>query len=230
MANCINCGADLTDGEQYIEEEPVEPEYVEEYGEQLEIPAEFDEPLPDGDLAPDDDYEVPEETAEEPIEEYQESVGEPPKEPIENFMDEPLEEEVAEPIVDDIGMEEPILEPAPEIGAELPAEHDEHKQCPGCGIYVDINDTVCPVCDTVFENIGSSVSDDEIEIPSEDEEMAGFGIEAEPEMAETEPDTVEAVDEITVPEASGDHVECPSCGADLEAGTKVCPVCEYPIE
>jgi RNA polymerase subunit RPABC4/transcription elongation factor Spt4 len=101
-------------------------------------------------------------------------------------------------------------------GEELPVEHEEHKKCPGCGIFVDLNDTICPICDTEF-TAPKPISDMEIEVPSEADEMAGF--EAETSM-----------DKITVPKELASQVECPSCGASLKGGTKACPVCEYPLE
>ena len=121
---------------------------------------------------------------------------------------------------------------------------------------LDLEDTICPVCDTEFAAVESPVQDDDIKIMTEEDELSGLGleeellpdddlieeldIEAEPEMegaelaeeiAATDPiEPEEPVDEATVPEEGADSVECPSCGADVEAGTAACPVCEYPLE
>ena len=199
MANCINCGVDLTDGEQDIEEDYPEEEHYEEPM-AVEEPAEvYEEP-----------YEEPVEDLEVPVETYEEPVEEPIIEP--------------EPVAE---IEESVPEPEPPVeaegpGAELPTEHEEHKQCPGCGIFVDLEDAICPVCDTEFGAVETiepeSVADEDIEILSENDELAGLGIEAEP-----------SVDDVTVPEESAEHVECPSCGADVDKGTELCPVCEYPL-
>jgi len=67
------------------------------------------------------------------------------------------------------------------------------------------------------------VQDGDIEILSEEDELSGLAIEAEPEA----PD---AIDGITVLEEGANHKECPSCGADVDAGVTACPVCEYPLE
>ena len=149
--------------------------------------------------------------------------------PIRKREPEPTPEEPAEDM--DIAEPEPQIEAAPELevpqesdipepeaetqpeihshGEELPVEHVEHKKCPGCGIFVDLDEKICPVCDTEF-------GVESISVPSIEEEM---------EQLTSEP----TIDDITVPDASAPHMECPSCGADLEAGTKICPVCEYPL-
>ena len=106
---------------------------------------------------------------------------------------------------------EPEIPAEPELshGEELPTEHVEHKKCPGCGIFVDLDEKVCPVCDTEFA----------VESPRKttiEEEMAN--IEAE-----------RSADDQPLPKDSGQHIACPSCGADIEKGTKACPVCEYPL-
>jgi len=231
MANCINCGVELADEEGMGSEEYAEEDYPEE-------------PVPEA--LPETYEELPYEEIEEVHEvDYQEEILEEPitEEDIEDF-DTGLEPEPA--ISDDIPEETPELEelvediesvptsasepikPVPAVpepegpGAELPVEHEEHRECPGCGIFVDLEDSICPVCDTEFEAVGPSISDEEIDIQSEEEELSGFGVEAEPEP-------VEPVDEITVPEEDAEHIECPSCGADVAAGTPNCPVCEYPL-
>ncbi|MFO7618101.1 MAG: zinc ribbon domain-containing protein, partial [Thermoplasmata archaeon] len=210
MEMCINCGVELIppeeDEETAEEEEEVQenllPEEEEDTGylDKLDLPARRHADMP-----------VRKREAPAPVE------PEPIEEPVPDL--EIPEEPAAEPEI----LEEPATEPeaaaAPEIhshGEELPVEHEEHKKCPGCGIFVDLNDRICPVCDTEF------APEPEVDVLSEDEELARLGddeIVAEP-----------TIDDITVPDSSAPHVECPSCGADLEAGTKQCPVCEYPLE
>lgn len=260
MANCINCGIELADDGLHGEANYPEEEYYEEpvqdvYEDELEVPAEFDEPL----LEETDSYEI-EGELEVPVE-----LDEPLPEEPEEFVEEPVEDEPVEEPVEELPSDETPMEeapepdiaepeapePAPEIGAELPTGHEEHRECPGCGIFVDLEDTICPICDTEFSTAEPSVQDDDIEILSEDDELSSLGLEvelgleAEPEVEDAESDLVEElnleaesesvepeepVDEATVPEEGTDNVECPSCGADVEAGTAVCPVCEYPLE
>ena len=226
MANCINCGVEFAEDGRNVEAHDTEEDYDEPVSDEMEIPDEFDEPLPEES----DSYEVEDEL--EIPDEFDEPL---PEEPVEaELVDELMEEapietaepeiaEVPEPEVPESKIAEPeVPEPAPEIGAELPTEHEEHRECPGCGIFVDLTDTICPVCDTEFDAV-TSVQDDDIDILSEEDELSNLGLDAEPEQ-------VEAVDEVTVPEEGADSVECPSCGADVEAGTAACPVCEYPLD
>ena len=110
--------------------------------------------------------------------------------------EEPVMEEPAPPEEKELP---PPSEEEDDLGAELPTEHEERKKCPGCGISVGLEMTECPVCDTPF---------DESEIPVESEIEIPI-IEAEPIETETE-----KVD-----------VECPSCGATLEAGSTKCFLC-----
>ncbi len=241
MANCINCGVEFDEDGRLIEapdeeyyEEPVQDDYLEEG-----VPAEFDEPLPE-ELPSDDDLmeelEIPSEFDEPLPEEPQEFVEEPVEdEPMEETPIEDVEPEAEPEVPVEPELEAPEPEAEPETGAELPTDHEEHKECPGCGIFVDLVDTICPVCDTEFDAVEPSVQDDDIEIISEEDELSGLNLELEPDSASVEPDPdsvelEEALDEITAPEEGAENIECPSCGADVEAGTVSCPVCEYPLD
>ncbi len=255
MANCINCGIELAeDGSHAIDDHPEEEYYEEPVQDEMEIPTEFDEPLLEA-----DSYEIEEPLPDDDLIEELEL----PVESDEPLPEEPVEPEVpveaVEPEVSGLEAPEPEApEPVPEIGAELPTEHEEHKECPGCGIFVDLSDTICPVCDTKFDAVEQPVQEADIEIMSEEDELSGLDLEAEPESVElvdelsdldleAEPEMEgtelaeeitatgpiepeEPVDEATVPEEGADSVECPSCGADVEAGTAICPVCEYPLD
>ncbi|MCK5024669.1 MAG: hypothetical protein KAR56_03540, partial [Thermoplasmata archaeon] len=206
MANCINCGADFTDDEQYMEDEyPAEESYEEPAAVEMPVQEVYEDEL-------------------ELSDEFDESLSE------EEVADQVPGEEFPEPTIptDSQEPEEPISMLPLEIGTELPTEHEEHKQCSGCGIFVDLKESICPVCDTEFDVVDPSVPDEEIEIQSEEDELSGFGVEVEPDSDVIESE--ETPDEITVPEEGTDHVECPSCGADVEAGTASCPVCEYPLD
>ncbi|MCK4266928.1 MAG: hypothetical protein KAX31_06580, partial [Thermoplasmata archaeon] len=219
MPKCINCGIQLIEGEEdeYAEEEPV-------------IPAE-EPPL---------EVEVVEEIYEEEVGEFEEAGPMAEAIPAEEGMPVDLPEDIyevpEEPPTEDVP--EPALEaptelyaPAeePSIGDELPTEHEEHKKCPECGIFVDMDATICPTCDASFEP-APSVSDAEIEVPSEDDELDAFGeplVEDEPiEEAETAEEPV--VEEVPEEPAEEPIVEEPTIEAAPEdmAG----PEPEAPIE
>ncbi len=93
-----------------------------------------------------------------------------------------------------------IPEEADDLGTELPTEHEEHKKCPGCGIFVDEGTIECPVCDTVFDGAVSPIEED-VEIP----------------IIEAEPETETPAGEV--------HIDCPECGASLEADSEECFLC-----
>ena len=207
----------------------------------LEVPEEYTE-LPEEDTGlPEEDTES---TEDEVYNEIDEVVPDDPVTETPPEADSVIEEASIEPEQASQSIPAPVPVEPREIGTELPVGHDEHKQCPGCGIYVDLEDVICPVCDTEFAAIGESIPDSEIEILSEEEELANLGVDVDEEDAELaveEPLPVDSLEpekpiEAAVPESSSDEVgattriECPSCGADLDAGTATCPVCEYPIE
>ncbi|MDD4307177.1 MAG: zinc ribbon domain-containing protein [Thermoplasmata archaeon] len=203
MAVCVNCGTDL-------QEEPDEDEA--EQGEQVEeglMPQEDEGTADQYSLLTEKplQYDLPSKKAPEPKEDL--TVPEPPKKAAEPPKKAPARRPEPAPAP-------PKKEETPHHGEELPVGHEEHKKCPGCGIFIDITDKVCPICDTEFA-VPAPISDTEIEVPSEEEELGALK-------------SGQSMDDITVPEKSGKHVECPSCGASLEAGTKACPVCEYPID
>jgi RNA polymerase subunit RPABC4/transcription elongation factor Spt4 len=218
MAMCINCGTEL-----------VEPENDEETDEEESVDEDL---LPEQEESILDQYNL---LSKKPLQ-YEMPSGEQPQEE--------LPEDIASDLLDDetpLEVDEELEVPPPEIpkkpqqakaappapaakapehfthGEELPIEHEEHKKCPGCGIFVDLSDTVCPICDTEFA-APKSIPDKDIEVPSEEDEMANLG--------PTEP----SMDNITVPKESASNKECPSCGASLEGGMKACPVCEYPLD
>ncbi len=223
MAVCINCGGQLTDeeepapGEDEVEEKllPKEESVKDQYNLLTEKPLQYG--MPSDDVPPEEVQDIlPEEALQDA----------PPVEEPADFADQEIPE-----IPEDAAEEAPAVQPkAPEAkpehfehGEDLPIDHEEHKKCPGCGIFIDVNDTVCPICDTPLTQpepeMPEPVKDAEIEVPSEEEELAGL------DLAEPAPD----IDNITVPKENGEQIECPSCGASLEPGTKACPVCEYPL-
>jgi len=207
MAVCINCGTQLIEEEEPApgEEEGVEEDLLPEPAE--EMPPEVPEIMPDGTY-----QDVPPE-------------GQPPEEPLPEEPSTELPPETEEPLE---GEAEAATPAHYKHGEDIPLDQEQHKKCPGCGIFVELTDTVCPICDTPFAPAEPvvepaaepPVKDAEIQIPSEEEELAGLDL--------TQPEAT--IDSITVPKESGDQIECPSCGASLEPGTKSCPVCEYPLE
>jgi RNA polymerase subunit RPABC4/transcription elongation factor Spt4 len=204
MTICINCGTDLIEqeeGEESTEEDAVDENLL---------------PEEEGNVL--DQYNL---LSKKPLQ-YEM----PSKEISEDIADDLLDEGALEA---DETLEVPPPEiskkqksaPAPAVkapehfthGEELPVEHEEHKKCPGCGIFVDLSDTICPICDTEFA-APKQIPDREIEVPSEEDELANL----------------EPMDSITIPKDSASNKECPSCGASLEGGMKACPVCEYPLD
>jgi hypothetical protein len=288
MAMCINCGTEL---EFEKEEEPGA-----ELDEEEEAEDELEEEVPEEVADEKVDEEILEttrpmkgkkiETAPEPAEEIPEDIPEAPadEEPV-------TEEEVPEPPEE---AEEPVLlkpipppkaeKPAPPKkkktpGDELPVDHEEHKKCPACGIYVEQDAIACPVCDATFD--AKPVPDKEIEVPSEAEELENLGgplvKDAEIEGVQTNgkyvdiPDSTESSESVeaeiaalaeeeangkTCPEcgaimqpgkkcpvcgngaaalsepepAKEGEIDCPSCGAAINASDEICPICEYPIK
>jgi predicted amidophosphoribosyltransferase len=217
MAICINCGTELMEPEE--EEETREEEAVDEGL----LPEEEENVLDQYNLLSQKplQYEMPSEKS--PQEEMPEDIAS-------DLLDEGTSLEIDEtlevppPEIPKKAQPAPVSAPAvkaPEHfthGEELPVEHEEHKKCPGCGIFVDLNDSICPICDTEFA-VPKPIPDKEIEVPSEEDELANL-----------EPMTETSIDNITVPKDSPSQIECPSCGASLESGTKACPVCEYPLD
>ncbi|MDO9538158.1 MAG: zinc ribbon domain-containing protein, partial [Thermoplasmata archaeon] len=200
MAICINCGTNL----------------IGEAGEDDEF---MDEEIPEEDIPLDETME-----AEMPVDEfpqYDENgtmpdiIDDIEQKDMEIPPEMQAEEDMFLPPEGDIQTEEDVFLPQePEMqaeadmppetkfthGEELPTEHEEHKKCPGCGIFVELTDTICPICDTEF-----GVEAISAEVPSEETEMENI-------------------------DAKTPRGECPSCGAELESGTKSCPICEYPID
>jgi hypothetical protein len=222
MAICINCGTELIAED---EEEPAESAEEEPTDEQeISVHDQYDllseKPLQYG-LPTGESPEIPEEVPEEPInpEEVPEIPEEEPEEPIIPEEVPEIPEEAPEvPAIPEETKTLPLAEPEHHLhGEELPVEHEEHRKCPGCGIFVDITDTVCPICDTeLAPEKPKAVDDKDIDIPTEEEELANLDL--------TEP----TMDNITLPDSPAE-IECPSCGASLQAGTKSCPVCEYTL-
>jgi len=232
MENCINCGVELaepTEEDMYSEDEQVDedllPKEDTSYLDNIDLSNKY---RPEPEVVEQDIAELPEieDITEEPAQEIvQEGIPEDIMQEItqEDIPEDIIQEIAQEDFVQEIEAQEPAVTAEPEIqsieappeehfpGEELPVEHEEHKKCPGCGIFIDLGDSICPVCDTEF------ALEPVVEILSEEEEMAG--IEPEP-----------SIDNAMIPDASSPHVECPSCGADVEAGTKQCPVCEYPLD
>ena len=253
MMQCINCGADLgrERPEDVMMEDGIDESLLPSDEEVMtgEMPPEdeqvAEEPMPDEDLTvPEAEFseEAPPTTILPETEPMPEIPGEP-EAPMEVPEPEPVPEITGEPEAPIKASEpKPIPEipeepeaPEPSHGEELPIDHEQHKKCPGCGIYVELEERICPVCDTEFapepaaepdievpsEDEEIAALEPEIEIPTEDEELAGLGLgEEAPEPS---------IDDITIPDSSLPSIECPSCGADVEAGTKICPVCEYPL-
>lgn len=184
MVNCINCGV-------VISEEAPEEE-IEEPVEEEEAPKEDTSYLDTLTLPPRRHADMPV-RKKDPVAQPEPKVEDIPEMEIPE-LEVPEEEEKPE-------LEVPAEPEIHSHGEELPVEHVEHKKCPGCGIYVDLDDKICPVCDTEFAPESAIQAAHETDI-----------------------------DNITVPDSSAPHVECPSCGADVPAGTKACPVCEYPLE
>jgi predicted amidophosphoribosyltransferase len=195
MTVCVNCGAALAEHQQEEpgeEQPPPEENLPDDQILEEELPPEPEVPAIETSF--DEELEVPkEEMPPEPVA--------PPKKASAKEQPKPQPQR---------------LEPAPQppkqhfVGEELPVEHEEHKKCPGCGIFVDLSETMCPICDTVFDGPAPAPV---AEVPSEEDELSGMK-------------PVPASD-LAVPKAG--PVECPSCGAEVEAGTRACPVCEYPI-
>ncbi len=129
MTNCINCGVVLS--EEAPEEESEEPVEEEEapkedtnYLDTLKLP--------------------PRRHADMPVRKK-----EPVSQPEPEIQEEP-EMEIPELEVPEEEVEIPAKPEIHSHGEELPVEHLEHKKCPGCGIFVDLDDKICPVCDTEF--------------------------------------------------------------------------------
>jgi predicted amidophosphoribosyltransferase len=214
MDMCINCGTELIESED--EDESIEGEAVDE------------DLLPEQEENLLDQYNL---LSEKPLQ-YEMSPKESPQEEMpEDIASDLLDDGTPLEVDEELEISPPKIpekpQPAKAIpapvaapkhfthGEELPVEHEEHKKCPGCGIFVDLGDTICPICDTEFAAT-KTIPDKDIEVPSEEDEMAGL-----------KPET--SMDNITVPKDSAHNKECPSCGASLAGGMKACPVCEYPL-
>ncbi len=118
---------------------------------------------------------------------------------------EPDTEEIAEP---ELASPDTDIPEEDDLGAELPTEHEDHKKCPGCGIFVDLDAGECPVCDTLFDGA---------DIPQEN------GVEVP--MIEAEPD-IDIEDSVVTEEPSEEeHVDCSECGASLDADSTECFLC-----
>jgi predicted amidophosphoribosyltransferase len=129
MMNCINCGVVLSEDAEEAAEEPADEE---------EAPKEDTNSLDTLTLPP-------RRHADMPIRK-KETVAEPEIQEI-------PEDEMPELGIPEDEIPEIEVPAEPEVhshGEELPTEHVAHKKCPGCGIYVDLGDNVCPVCDTEF--------------------------------------------------------------------------------
>jgi len=177
MEMCINCGIEL------IEKD--EDELAQEDDEMLEeeFIAEEAEPVSET------------ESAEEakPLEDYEESTE----------IDALPEVAPGSDALEDIPTSEMEPDELPEEGpgAELPTDHEEHKKCPGCGIYVDLDEAQCPICDTEFPP-DDAIPDETVEdIP--EEEAGSTSDEAMPD--ETSEETVEEDAELTSDEAMPDE-------------------------
>lgn len=222
----------IKDDDTLIQEDLVAIE--EEFGQTEE--GEYEESVPDAEAI-----------VEEPVPEIEEAMPEPEtEEPEAGDVPVPApppseEEEMAalegEPVVDEEDSPEagempaePVPPVAPEpsvpeedVGAELPTEHEEHKECPGCGIFVDADVEVCPVCDTPF------TAEEEVEQVADEAGPPPLPVDDEglPPMEEQ---PAEALVDLPVEREVNGMTECPSCGAAVETTDKECFMCGYDLE